>query len=306
MVNTPVLYMTFSRPDYARRTFDAIKAAKPKILYFYSNKARIDRPEEIKKNNEIRNYLNEIDWECDLHIWLRDEYVDVYTSLLSAKKWAFEKENSLIMLEEDCLASLAFFQFCDYFLEKYKNDKRINYICGNNYALGYEEKGVDHYITRTIHHHGWATWKDRWESIDWRILPEDIINNGALKKYFKDVLPRYFYFKRYYLHETEFIKKTGCWDYIKVLNQISKQQYAITPIMNLVQNVGISGVHESGDIKLQFTVGNNSDIEKYPFTGGKEVTIPNRKYDVCESRTEGLQISFWHYYLSCIYHFFKK
>ena len=163
MVQTPVLFMTFVRPEYARQSWDAIKAAQPKTLYFYSNKGRAEKEGEIECNNEIRSFVNEIDWDCDLHTWFRDECVDIYTSLLGAKMWAFEHEDTLIMLEEDTCASLAFFEFCDHFLEVYKDEKKINFITGNNYSCGYDAGNRDHIICHAIHYFGWATWKDRWE-----------------------------------------------------------------------------------------------------------------------------------------------
>ena len=46
MVETPVLFITFVRPDYARQTWEGIKAAKPKTLYFYSNKGREEKEGE--------------------------------------------------------------------------------------------------------------------------------------------------------------------------------------------------------------------------------------------------------------------
>ena len=58
MVQTPVLFITFVRPDYARQTWDGIKAAQPKKLYFYSNKGRADKEGEVNCNNEIRAYIN--------------------------------------------------------------------------------------------------------------------------------------------------------------------------------------------------------------------------------------------------------
>ena len=42
-MDTAVLVETFARPQYARQVFDQIKKAKPKKLYFYANKARVDR-----------------------------------------------------------------------------------------------------------------------------------------------------------------------------------------------------------------------------------------------------------------------
>ena len=57
MVETPVLFITFARPDYARQTWDGIKAAKPQTLYFYSNKGRQEKEGEMEKNDEIRSFM---------------------------------------------------------------------------------------------------------------------------------------------------------------------------------------------------------------------------------------------------------
>ena len=86
-MDTAVLFETFARPQYARQVFDQIKKAKPKKLYFYSNKARVDRPDEVRNNEEIRSWVKEIDWDCELHTFFREEYVDVYTSVQGAMSW---------------------------------------------------------------------------------------------------------------------------------------------------------------------------------------------------------------------------
>ena len=57
-MDTAVLFETFARPQYARQVFDQIKKAKPKKLYFYSNKARVDRPDEVR-NNERNSFMGE-------------------------------------------------------------------------------------------------------------------------------------------------------------------------------------------------------------------------------------------------------
>ena len=105
MVETPVLFVTFVRPDYARQTWEGIKATKPKTLYFYSNKGRAEKEGEVERNNEIRSYINEIDWDCDLHIFFREECVNVYDSLRGAIDWLFDNEERGIILEEDCVPS---------------------------------------------------------------------------------------------------------------------------------------------------------------------------------------------------------
>lgn len=290
MVQNPVLFMTFARPDYARQSWNAIKAAKPKNLYFYSNKARVEKEGEIERNEKIRSFVKEIDWECDLHTWFRQEYVDVYTSLLGAKQWAFEKEDTLIMLEEDCLASQAFFEYCDYFLDLYKNEKRIGFITGNNYTNGFNPNGADHFITRSIHHFGWATWKDRWITFDFTLNPDDIIDAGYIERYFGNDRLLGLYYK--YLHKevAPFVNRTKCWDYLKVLNQFRDKTYAVAPIYNLVQNVGLYGVHTEKGKGAIYELGNNDEKGHYPFTGLTVDIEPNDRYDYAESSYEGFRV----------------
>ena len=58
MVETPVLFETFVRVDYARQVWNAIKKAQPKKLYFYSNKGRAEKEGEDSKNGRIDNTLS--------------------------------------------------------------------------------------------------------------------------------------------------------------------------------------------------------------------------------------------------------
>ena len=145
MVQSPVLFITFSRPEYARQTWESIKLAQPKVLYFYSNKARADRVEEQERNDEIRSYIKEINWDCDLHLFFQVEHVDIYTSLRSAISWLFNNETEGIILEEDCVPTMAFFSFCDQMLSYYRDEQKVWCISGDNY-LDYSPKGKDYFF----------------------------------------------------------------------------------------------------------------------------------------------------------------
>ena len=72
-----------------------------------------------------------------LDVYKRQEYVDVYTSVRGAMDWVFDNEEQAIILEDDCVPSVAFFEYCDFFLDKYKEDKSIGFISGANYLKNY-------------------------------------------------------------------------------------------------------------------------------------------------------------------------
>lgn len=269
--NIPVLYIAFARPEYARQSFDAIKAAKPKTLYFYSNKGREGHGDEIERNNKVRAMLGEIDWDCDVHTWFRDECVDVYTSLYGAINWLFENEEMGIVLEEDCVASPAFFDYAEKMLVKYKEDKRIWLVSGDNYAEKWNPHGYSYHFSKNLFIHGWGSWRDRWKKVDWNksVLPE-MIDNGVLEAAYDTRDQRKFHTKKL-TKAIPFVERTKCWDFMFTSVGMCCGALAILPSYHLIQNVGLSGAHSnSGRFCLSATynpityVGDEYVIEKEP------------------------------------------
>lgn len=242
MVESPILFITFVRPEYARRSWDAIKAARPKKLYFYSNKGRSEKEGEIERNEEIRSFINEIDWDCDLHTFFREKCVDIYTSLWGAMDWLFEKEESGIIIEEDCVATKAFFQFCDDLLPRYANNPKVRMITGNNYTPEYNPKGVDYFFSHITNIYGWASWRDRWQGLDRKMTNWDEVKNRPMRKYFPTYLC-YMWYKLNMQRIYDNIDTSNPWDFITLYNSIKNDQCSIIPKCNLVWDIGVSGSH---------------------------------------------------------------
>lgn len=243
MVKTPVLFETFVRDDYARKVFDVIKKAQPQKLYFYSNKGR-DKDNEIERNNNIRSWVNEIDWNCELHTFFREECVDVYTSLKGAVDWVFETENSVIVLEDDVIPTLAFFDFCDQMIEKFKNDRRVWHVSGDNFGNN-NPSGYDYIFSRYHWMYGWATWKDRWQSVPW--------DNPQIEEFVKSRIYRQLYkTKRQAKYQEEeilglcdFLHRTKCWDFLFGLAADQNNSCGVFPKQHLITNIGLSGTHHN-------------------------------------------------------------
>jgi len=243
MVETPILYITFARPEYASQSFAAIKKAKPKKLYFYSNKARNEKTDEVARNEEVRSYIKQIDWDCEVKTWFREEYVDVYTSLWGAIDWIFSNEEKAIIIEEDVVSSLAFFDFVDQIIDKYKDNPHVWMISGNNCTPRYNPDKLSYWPTRFIHIFGWASWRNRWFGIDKEMKewPEFRVSK-AFSQYWGmkicTIVQRSYYDKVYKNY-----KKYNPWDFVFSYNMVKNRSYCIVPKVNLVADVGVSGVH---------------------------------------------------------------
>ena len=262
MVETPVLFVTFVRPDYARQTWEGIKATKPKTLYFYSNKGRAEKEGEVERNNEIRSYINEIDWDCDLHIFFREECVNVYDSLRGAIDWLLDNEERGIILEEDCVPTKAFFSFVDQMIEKFKEDKRVWCISGDN-IIKQNPSGYDYMFSHLHAMYGWASWRDRWRMVNWDHL------------YIKETIDEHIYYRLFKTKEqakakekalsnmADMLYRTKCWDYIFGLCMDQYHALTVQPKEHLVKNIGVTGQHHTKAKVSQYNCEPNPSAEEY-------------------------------------------
>ena len=291
MSDIPVLFITFARPEYAKKTFEGIRAAKPQKLYFYSNKARNDFADEIERNEQVRNLINEVDWECDLKIFLRDKHVNIYDSLWGALDWIFENENHAIVLEEDCVPSLAFFDFCSQLLPKYEKDTRIWVISGNNFIEGYNPHNYDYFFSPFAYQYGWASWKDRWQRLNRsgfdvnKIIEYDLYRQIYGSR--KGANHAYKWLKRQC--DEKGIFNSEAWDYTFQMTMRCNGGFGVVPSINLVSNIGTIGAHTKGyqnrihnrqlPSSAAYKIRNHPPfvVSDYHFTNKFFHTITNRK-----------------------------
>ncbi|NOU48459.1 MAG: hypothetical protein HOO86_15575 [Bacteroidales bacterium] len=279
-IDTPVLFITFARPDYARKSFEAIKQAKPKNLYFYNNKGREDNENELKLNREVKDLINKVDWPCNLRTFFREDHVDIYTSLFSAIDWVFKSEEKAIILEEDCVATPYFFNYCEELLQKYASDSRVWMISGNNFTEEGFKDDADYIFSRFSHIYGWASWRDRWEKIDRTMEDHDlVIDLGIYEKYFLTKNQAKYVKNRFVNFKKGNLPANPAWDFLFWYSAIKNNAFTIFPKKHLVGNIGVIGHHnKSGEPMIWNRVPLN--IEKNPFTlKHPSFIFPDDNYD---------------------------
>ncbi|MCS2404710.1 hypothetical protein NXY31_07810 [Bacteroides salyersiae] len=97
-----------------------------------------------------------------------------------------EKYGKAIVLEDDLTCTPNFLSYINQALDYYEHDKRIFSICGYGLKIkkpiGYSS---DVYLSKRSSSWGWATWKDRWEQVDWEIQDwKELVNNKKQQKAF--------------------------------------------------------------------------------------------------------------------------
>ena len=242
-MKTPVLLIMFNRPHKAAQVFEKIRQVRPPKMFIVVDGARSDRPGEAEKVQQSRAFKDLVDWECDLKVNFAETNMGCKDRIASGITWAFEHVEELIILEDDCVPDLSFFQFCQELLEKYRNDNRIFYISGSNHDHC-EQFNESYAFSKRLNIWGWATWKRAWQHFDvtmkqWLVIKQD--------RYFKNILRKYDRVKLDKAYQLAYEGKTDTWDYMWSVTCFANNALDIVPRVNLVRNIGFdsSGTHTS-------------------------------------------------------------
>jgi hypothetical protein len=273
MLNTPIAFIVFNRPDTTLKVFEAIKKIKPRKLYVIADGPRESVPRERERCQATRAILDSIDWDCQVFKNYSEQNMGCGVRVSSGLSWAFENEDRLIILEDDTVPSEAFFFYCEELLEKYLFDTRIFTICGSNF---FTERGLDddsYLFSQYGNPWGWATWKRVWQHYDYSMKKWPLFRDkGLMASVFKTVEES----RRFTPMFDEFYQAPkNIWTIQGAFMIWSNGALSIIPAKNLVTNIGNVGDHTSETGFFHFhKVGNNFRIEKHP-----DFIFANRYYD---------------------------
>ena len=127
----PILFLVFNRPDLTREVMSVLGELRPKRLFIAADGPRADRHGENELCRLTREVATTIEWECELKTLFRDKNLGCGPAVSQAITWFFDQVEEGIILEDDCLPSYSFFEFCEYALEKFREDTRIGTISGD-------------------------------------------------------------------------------------------------------------------------------------------------------------------------------
>lgn len=249
-LKTPVAFIIFNRQETTKRVFAEIAKAKPPKLLVIADGPRASHPDDVKKCAATREIINSIDWDCELLTNYSDVNLGCKRRVSSGLDWVFNTVDEAIILEDDCLPHPTFFRFCEEMLEKYRNDKRIAMISGDNFQFGRKRTAYSYYFSRYTHIWGWASWRRTWANYDveMKLWPE-IRNGGWLKDLLEDRKSLWYW---RYIFEKVYKGKIDTWDYQLIFACWIQSAMAIMPIVNLVSNIGFGqeAVHTTKENKF--------------------------------------------------------
>lgn len=245
MFTAPVLLITFNRPEHTRRTLEALLLQRPNELYIFQDGPRDDNADDLIKCQLVRevidNQLSRVSFELNIHKHYSNENRGCRDAIIYAISSVLKEHESVIVVEDDIITSPAFLSYMNVALEYYKDNKSVYSISGHSHSPCKfkvpDTYTYDVFASPRLFNWGWATWRDRWEKVDWSMSYYDaFIKNPAQIEAFNrggdDLLLML-------IDEKE--GKSSAWDIQFAFDHFKHHAISIVPCISYTKNIGCDG-----------------------------------------------------------------
>ena len=238
MLQTPIAFVIFNRPDTTEVVFDSIRQARPKELFVIGDGHRSNVEGEEEKVERARKVIQRVDWDCDVRTCFSNENLGCKYRVATGLDWAFSQSDRLIILEDDCVPDPSFFSFCEELLERFEDEQRVMMISGDNFQDSQPKDLAQpsYYFSRWSHIWGWASWRRAWThfDVDVKSWPD---------KKMTSELRHWFDSEEEYLHweatlDRQHAGQIDTWDFPWQYACWANGGMTILPNVNLVSNIG--------------------------------------------------------------------
>lgn len=180
----PILLFTYKRLEALKKTVEALvqnNLALESNLFVFSDGPKSKN--DVKQIQEVRSYLKTITGFKKVNIKESPTNKGLANSIITGVSEVMEFSDEVIVLEDDLLTTSNFLVFMNQALKKYKNAERVFSISGYSFDLKQgDDRPNENYFLNRGWSWGWATWKDRWATIDWQVKDYADFKNDKQKK----------------------------------------------------------------------------------------------------------------------------
>lgn len=242
MVLAPIVVFGFVRVSTLKEVIDGLKKnplAQNSELFIYLDGARNEAEEKL--TTDVLNYCKSISGFKTINIRQSEGNKGLDPSVINGVTEIVNQYGKVIVLEDDVVPTTNFLDYMNQCLSLFEQEKDIMSISGWGIDLKIpSDYKYDAYLFGRSSSWGWATWKDRWNSIDW-VIPE-WNNTGFISKWkLRKQINEYGGGDMYRMLK-RCMEGGGMWDIRFCYNMFKLHKYSVIPINSKTQNIGFDGL----------------------------------------------------------------
>lgn len=233
MNHAPILLFVYKRLDTLKQTIAALQQnelAKESDLFIFSDAAK--KEEDVTIINEVRAFIYTIGLFKSVTIYTAEKNKGLATSIISGVTQVINQYGKVIVLEDDLVTSTNFLSFMNKALNFYEKNEQIFSISGYSAVIKNPIKDV--YFTYRGSSWGWATWKERWNEVDWDMRDYEKVRNAAtFRREFNRMGS-----DMYKMLEDQVNGRINSWAIRWTYHQFLVQKLTVFPSVSKIQNIG--------------------------------------------------------------------
>jgi hypothetical protein len=266
----PVVIFVYRRPEHTKKTIESLSKnylAKETEVFIYSDGPKDEKSEkEVKLVREYIDLLPEKRFFKSIKIIKSETNKGLANSIISGVSEIIEKYGKVIVLEDDLVSSKDFLQFMNAALEYYKDNSKIWSISGYNLPIKIpKDYEYDVYLSYRASSWGWATWKNRWEKVDWEVSDYDDFKKNKLLRNKLNRGGRDLSF----MLDLQMQGKIDSWAIRWCFAQSKLDMLTVYPVISRIRNIGLDGTGTHSGFNQRYDVDINIDTDtetkKYKF-----------------------------------------
>ncbi len=263
---SPICLFVYKRYDTTKLMLESLLACPEcadSELYVFMDEARNDS--EADDVEKVRALFDNLQGFKTIHPYPARMNKGMARSVIDGVTTVLEKHESIIVLEDDLVVAPDFLTFMNAALEAYRDRSDIWSISGYTPTLKeieqYDKNGV--FLVPRAQCWGWATWSDRWETVDWEVSDFNYLARNKKRRKAFDMGGN----DLFRTLEMEHRERIESWA-VRWAYAASKQKmWTVNPMLSKVQNIGLKSSTSH--------VGWHDERHNVELLGNKTIIDPN-------------------------------
>lgn len=251
----PIVLFVYNRPKHTQDMIEALAKnnfAKESDVYIFSDNAKKEK--DIENVRKVRTYIDSIkqkNWFANVYIEKAEKNKGLAKSVINGVTKVINKYDKVIVLEDDLIPSKVFLEYMNKALDFYEKKESIWSISGYNIPIQIPKNyKFDIYLGYRGCSWGWATWKDRWNTVDWKVSDyKEFKNNYKKRKQMNRGGP-----DMAQMLDSQMQGLCDSWAIRWCYEQSKQNKYTIYPVKSLVINQGLDGTGTHSGTTKDFDV----------------------------------------------------
>ncbi len=186
-MNAPIIIFAYNRASHLRRLINSLllnPESADSDLYIFADGARHTPDPKVE---EVRQLIRQISGFRTINIRIREQNIGLARNIIEGVSEVMEHADAAIILEDDLIATPHFLKYMRRALSHYEHTNAWS-IAGYTPPVSLPSQYP--YTTYPIMRNcswGWATWRNRWQMVDWQVSDfKDFVADPKQRKAFDE------------------------------------------------------------------------------------------------------------------------